>query len=207
MLRIDRDGRRLIPLERTTMRDGGYWERRDIQTMICRDPLPFCQELGEDIWIVGSEIEPTDVVQDRIDLLAVDRDGSAVVIEIKHDSHKLHLLQALSYAGMIAKWEPRRFMEELQRFNHEWGNSDETRTQNAEAAKDELEQALEEEDIEVVNRTQRIILLAEEFDYEVLVTAEWLTENYGVDIRCFRVALAKDEANDFLVCTRAYPNR
>jgi hypothetical protein len=64
---------------------------------------------------------------------------------------------------------------------------------------------LEEGDIEAINRDQRIVLLAEEFDYEVLVTAEWLTERYDLDVRCYRVALAKHGDVDLLTCTRAYP--
>jgi hypothetical protein len=39
----------------------------------------------------------------------------------------------------------------------------------------------------------------------VLITAEWLSERYDVDIRCYRIALAKNGAEDFLTCTRAYP--
>jgi RecB family endonuclease NucS len=103
MLRIDKTNRSLIRLEPKTMKESGYWERRDIQEMICRSPGPFCDELGEYIHIVGSEVQPTDFVQDRIDILGIDSDGAAVVVEIKRDSHKLHLLQALSYAGMVAK--------------------------------------------------------------------------------------------------------
>jgi hypothetical protein len=198
MLRIDKANKALIALEPKTMREFGYWERRDIQEMICRSPGPFCEELGEEIHIIGSEAHPTDFVQDRIDLLAVDPDGGAVIIEIKRDSHKLHLLQALSYAGMVAKWEPKQFIEELCRFNRR-------AQQTFEQAKDQLEEILEEGDIEAINRNQRIVLLAEAFDYEVLVTAEWLTERYDVDFRCYRVALAKNGDDDFLTCTRAYP--
>src|SRR6266516_2601126 len=57
-----------------TMRESGYWERRDVQEMICRSPRSFCEELGEDIYIVGSEAQPSAFVQDRIDLLGVDPD-------------------------------------------------------------------------------------------------------------------------------------
>jgi hypothetical protein len=60
-------------------------------------------------------------------------------------------------------------------------------------------------DIETINRNQRIVLLAEAFDYEVLVTAEWLIEHYGVDIRCYRIGLAKNADDHFLTCTIAYP--
>ena len=111
-MRIDRSGKSFIALEPITMRGAGYWERRDLQEMISRAPGAFCQELGEYIHLVGTEIKPNDFVQDRIDLLGIDPDGAAVVIEIKRDSHKLHLLQALAYASMIAKWEPKRFIEE-----------------------------------------------------------------------------------------------
>jgi hypothetical protein len=201
MLRIDKSNKALIALERKTMRDSGYWERRDIQEMICRSPAPFCDELDEFILFVGSEVKPTDFVQDRIDLLGIDPDGAAVVVEIKRDSHKLHLLQALSYAGMVAKWEPKRFIEELRDFNKDCHNDD----RGFEQTKEQLEEILDEGDIETINRNQRIVLLAEAFDYEVLVTAEWLTERYDVDIRCYRVSLAKNGEDDFLTCTRAYP--
>jgi hypothetical protein len=202
MLRIDKAKKALIPLPRKTMRESGYLERRDIQEMICRSPGPFCDEIGELIWFVGSEVQPTDFVQDRIDLLGIDADGAAVILEIKRDSHKLHLLQALSYAGMIAKWKPNRFIDELCKFNKKFLNQSE---QTIDQAKEELEETLEEGDTEIINRNQRIVLLAEEFDYEVLVTAEWLTERYAVDIRCYRVALANNTADEFLTCTRAYP--
>lgn len=197
MLRIDKANKGLVLLEPRTMRESGYWERRDIQEMICRTPDAFCKELNEYIHIVGSEARPAEFVQDRIDLLGVDPDGVAVIIEIKRDNHKLHLLQALSYAGMVAKWEPKRFLEELCKFNRSGQTLDD--------AKEELEGILDEEDIETINRNQRIVLLAEQFDYEVLVTAEWLTERYNVDVRCYRLALAKNGSDDFLTCTRAYP--
>jgi hypothetical protein len=200
MLRIDKSNKTLIGLERKTMRESGYWERRDVQEMICRAPSVFCEELGyqERFHLVDSEIRPTDFVEDRIDLLAVDPDGGVVIIELKRDSDKLQLLQALSYAGMVDKWEPKRFLEEL--FNFSGGKQ-----QNLEQAKEELEEFLDEGEVENINRKQRIILLAEAFDYEVLVTAEWLTERYDLDIRCYRLQLAKHGNDDFLVCTRAYP--
>src|SRR5262245_54298167 len=72
MLRIDKANKILIPLERKTMRDSGYWERRDIQEMICHTPGPFFEELGENIHIVGSEVQPTEFVLDRIDVLGID---------------------------------------------------------------------------------------------------------------------------------------
>ena len=39
-----------------------------------------------------------------------------------------------------------------------------------------------EVDKEDINRQQRIILIAEAYDYALLIGAEWLSEQYGVDI-------------------------
>ena len=201
MLRIDRSKRTFDRLRQVRLKDAKLLERYDLQKMIRNSPNSFCEELGEFIWFVGEELAPTEFVQDRIDLLGVDRDGIAVVIEIKRDSHKLHLLQALSYASMVAKWEPSRFVEELSRYNTE---NFPANPQSPDEAKDELEEQLEDSDFDAINREQRIVLLAEDFDYEVLITAEWLTEKYKLDIRCYRLIVARQDEQDFLSCNWVY---
>lgn len=197
MLRIDRTNNILIPLDRPSLRKSELLERQHIQQMIRSSPEAFCQELGEPIWFVGEEVMPETAVRDRIDLLGVDPDGIAVIIEIKRESYKFQLAQALSYAGMIAKWNPKRFIEELRRFN---GSN-----QSFEEAKEELEEELDEGDYESINRSQRIVLLGEDFEFEVLVTAQWLWEHYEVDIRCYRLSLAKQGNDEFLSFNRVYP--
>ena len=49
--------------------------------------------------------------------------------------------------------------------------------------------------------------MAEAFDYALLIGAEWLSEQYGVDITCCRIALAHDSATDseYLVCSNVFP--
>jgi hypothetical protein len=99
------------------------------------------------------------------------------------------MLQAISYAGMISQWEPDDFLKLLD---------------------DEQQDALSdflEVDRDDINRHQRIILIAEAYDYALLIGAEWLSEQYGVDITCCRIAVAKDAATDseYLVCSNVYP--
>jgi hypothetical protein len=128
-------------------------------------------------------------VEDRIDLLALDKEGQAVIVELKRGHKKLQMFQAISYAGMVATWEPDDFFKCL--------DADK---------QDKLLDFLEVEK-EEINRHQRIILIAEAFDYSVLVGAEWLTEKFGVDILCCRLSLAKDTAGntEFLVCSNIFP--
>jgi hypothetical protein len=58
-----------------------------------------------------------------------------------------------------------------------------------------------------INREQRIILIAEAYDYEVLVGAEWLHNTYELDILCCRIALSSDPSNgvEYLACTPVFP--
>jgi hypothetical protein len=63
-----------------------------------------------------------------------------------------------------------------------------------------------EVDLEDVNRAQRIVLIAEEFDYALLVGTEWLSKNFSVDVMCCRISVAKDvgSGTEYLVCSNVY---
>jgi len=144
---------------------------------------------GQELFLLGKYIEPSKNVKDRIDLLAVDKEGTCVVVELKRGNHKLHMLQAISYAGMMSQWEPDDFLQLLD-------------DDQQEALLDFLD--VDREDI---NRQQRIILIAEAYDYALLISAEWLSEQYGVGIICCRIAVAKDSStnSEYLVFSNVYP--
>lgn len=194
MLKVDRAQKRLVALNEKSLRDVALTERGDVQRMVRQSSDAFFMEMGEKLLLVGEEVRPAEFVEDRIDLLAVDPSGAAVVIELKRDQHKLQLLQALSYAAMVSQWEGRRLIEERAGLA---GTSEDE-------AEEEVEQFLEEE-LETLNVAQRVILIAEGFEFEVLVTAEWLNEKFGVDVRCYRLALSADGRDEFLTCTCIYP--
>ena len=189
MLKIDRKKQSFSRLDTPTLADVSITERYDLQEFISNSPKEFFQEIGLELFLFGKEIVPSKNVQDRIDLLAVDKEGTCVVVELKRGNHKLHLFQAISYAGMISQWEPDDFLQLLDEDQQE-------------ALSDFLEG-----DREDINRQQRIILIAEAYDYALLVGAEWLSEQYGVDITCCRIAVAKDSMTEgeYLVCSNVYP--
>jgi RecB family endonuclease NucS len=110
VLRIDKSDKKLVRLPTSALSEANHWERQ-LQAMICADPNPFCEEIGESLWFLGQEIRPSEVIADRIDMLAVDEGGSSVIIELKRGTNKLQLLQALSYAGMISRWSPEKSLK------------------------------------------------------------------------------------------------
>jgi hypothetical protein len=189
MLKIDRNKRSFVQLDTPSLAEAAVSERYDLQEYISNSPEAFFGELGQDLFLIGKEVPLSTTVPDRLDLLAVDRQGHLVVTELKRGSHKLQHLQAISYAAMISSWSPDDILRKLS-------------TDRQAALEDFLE-----EGTEGLNRQQRIILVAEAYDYALLASAEWLSERYGLEILCCRIALARDEqaASEYLVCTNVYP--
>lgn len=193
MLRIDKSTGSLIRLTDSSTHGAGLLERYDIQKMIRQSANAFFKEMGEDLILIGEEIQPADFVKDRIDLLALDPEGATVVIELKRGTdNKLQLMQAVAYAGMLSEWEPERVLRQYSTFA----------AKAIDDARDDLEQFLGEA-LGTLNQSQRIILLADQFPYEVLVGSKWLREK---DVRCYRFVLAEDDTHQvFLTCPRVYP--
>ncbi len=194
MLRIDRAKRSLVRLGQKPFAEAGLLERTDFQQMIRNAPDEFFAVLGEQLLPLGEEVRPSEVVDDRIDLLAVDSDGSTAIIELKRGAYKLQLLQALSYAALNSDWTRERLITERARFSQ--------RTEN------EVEEDFDEfldEGSGTLNESQRVILVAEEYDFEVLATAKWLSERYEINVACWRAQLATDGSSEYLSLTCIYP--
>src|SRR5918994_929644 len=104
MLKLDASAKSLSRVASTTMAQQSILERADFQAAIEASWEVFCAELGYDeLFRVGSEVVPHDSCRDRIDLLALSREGTPVVFELKRHRDRLQLLQAISYAAMVAR--------------------------------------------------------------------------------------------------------
>jgi len=182
VLKLDPTSKTLVPVSATTLKQANILERQHLQESILRSWDAFCGELGfEELFLVGSELIPHDSCQNRIDILALSRDGTPVVFELKRHRDRLQLLQAISYAAMVARWDAARFIKELA------GKSDEQ--------SDELRSLLENEGFEL--RTAEIVIIAESFDPEVILSADWLGD-FGVPISAFAVS-AVDHGGETLI--------
>jgi hypothetical protein len=189
LLKVDRDNRTFGRLNAPTLADAQILERADLQECIYNSSREFFAEIGERVFVLGKEVAPSQTVADRIDLLGIDSEGTTVIVELKRGSNKLQMLQAVSYAGMISHWGPEDFRKLVS--NDDW----------------ELLTDFLDIDVDDINRDQRLLLVAEGYDYALLAGAEWLSERYGVDVRCSTVALATDPASgaEYLACSSIFP--
>jgi hypothetical protein len=107
----------------------------------------------------------------RADILALDRSGRLVIVELKKDRGQLGVeTQALQYLAEFSAYRGRRFIE---RFEKEV---------------DGFEEAVlgfvgDDVRVEDLNRTSRIVLLARRFDPALFSMCEWLASS-GVSTRC-----------------------
>ncbi len=189
MLKLDTAARCFVPVSPTSLAEANILERADFQAAIVASWDAFCAELGfDELFYVGSEIEPHDSCRDRIDILALSREGTPVVFELKRHRDRLQLLQAIAYAAMVAKWDAQRFLTTL------GGRNDEST--------EELRSLLADESFEL--RGPEIVLVAESYDPEVVLAADWLT-GFGVPISAFSVSSASHSGDTLISFDQKFP--
>lgn len=189
MLKLDPSTKTLVAVSSTTLTQANILERTHLQEAIVRSWDAFISEIGyEELFLVGSEVVPHDSCRDRIDLLAISREGTPVVFELKRHRDRLQLLQAVSYAAMVAKWDAPRFLGAL-------GTKDD---EDAE----ELRSLLQDEAFEL--RDPEIVLVAESFDPEVILAAEWLAQ-FGVPISAFAISGVEHHGDTLISIDQRFP--
>ena len=92
----DKQNKTITPCKETEFRSHGLLERQDLAKWVEQYP----NILGEELLVVTSEYDRFDKTNERLDLLAVDKTGNVVVIELKRDDSGKNVdLQAIKYAA------------------------------------------------------------------------------------------------------------
>ncbi len=192
MLKFDENKKKLERLSSTDLRSEKILERYDLQEMIIASWDLFRNEIGlPTAFLVGDEISPHLAVQNSIDLLAFDPDDSSlVVIELKRDKNKLQLLQALSYAAMVNTWDSDTLVANVSR--------------KCNPDPQELIDIIQDAGI---SSEVKVMLVAESFDPEVIITSHWLADSYSVDISAYAIDVHKSGDDTFLTLEQRYPLR
>lgn len=178
MYQIDRDANRISPLQEKKFSELGFREREHLQEWLAANP----EVLGEELLIIQKEFDGFDETRERLDLLALDRQGHLVIIENKlDDSGRDVVWQALKYASYCASLKKSQIVAIYQQYldKYEGGGSAQQRLSEFfnDAEFDEL----------TLNpgSDQRILFVAANFRREVTSTALWLME-HRIRIQCIK---------------------
>ncbi|MED1585558.1 endonuclease NucS [Bacillus pacificus] len=178
MYKLNAANNQLEEVQETTFFENDLKERQHIEEWIRKTP----EVLQEDLLIIGHEYDKFEV-NERLDLLALDKEGNLVIIEVKRDVTGSNVdFQALKYASYCARLSPQDVLDIY---------SDYIRTHALQLdAKDGLMEFLEVDDEEelntLLNTTQRIIIVGKEIDKRILSVCTWLYEN-NIDIKCVTI--------------------
>lgn len=160
----------------------GALELDDIERWIREDPTL----VGEDLKVVTSQFAGFAGSSDRLDLLAIDRAGALVVIEIKRDSSGAYQdLQALRYAAFASTFRADQVVDAYAAYV----KKTEQRQLDAEQSRAELEAFIQAPSLDVVDDEEqpRMILVAGGFQIGVTTTVLWLRRTAGLDITCVQL--------------------
>jgi hypothetical protein len=170
MYKVDVKNKKLIEIPTASYSELNLRERFDIQEWIADKP----EILGEPLLIIGKElILPSGR---RLDLLAVDKKGALVVIELKRDNSGADVeWQAIKYASYCSSFS----QDEIYKYFAEYLGTD------GDDAQVKIEGFINCEPQDL-NQNQRIILVSKEFHSEVISAIMWLRES-DIDIECIRL--------------------
>ena len=178
MFKVDPTGNRLVPMEKRRFAELKLGERTHLQEWIAGMP----QALGEELLIIQKEFDGFAGTRERLDLLALDKEGALVVIENKlDDSGRDVVWQALKYVAYCSSLTKAQIVEIYERYLDRW-------SPGAQAVPNLCEfLEIEELDEMVLNEgnEQRLVLIAADFRKEVTATVLWLL-GHGVRAQCLQ---------------------
>lgn len=188
MFKINPTSNRISPLEVKRFSDLGFSERKHLQEWLENYPQALTQGDGDELLIIQKEFDGFDDTRERLDLLAIDKEGNLVIIENKlDDSGRDVVWQALKYASYCANLKKQQVVEIFQRYLNQKAQSEGAEPANAERV---LLEFLQADDLQSVQlntlKSQRLILVAAHYRKEVTNTVLWLSQ-FGVNCQCFKV--------------------
>ena len=175
---FDSDNNSLIQAEPCSFKSLKLKERQHLQEWIAKQPMV----LGEDLLIIQKEFDGFSDTNERLDLLALDKDGNLVVIENKlDDSGKNVTWQAIKYASYCSSLTKKEIIEIYSKFlNSSIVN-----------AQQKILDFYGKEDLEELKlnaeNSQRIIFVAANFRKEITSSVLWLM-NFGINAKCVKVS-------------------
>lgn len=179
MFLVNKEDKTTQEIKDISFKSCGLKERDDLQEWISNNPMI----LGEELLIIQKEFDGFSDTNERLDLLALDKNGNLVIIENKlDDSGKNVVWQAMKYAGYCSSLKN----DDIKKIYHQYINKRGLKINAEESITEFLEKADFSEVQLNQDLSQRIILVAREFRREVTNTVIW-ARKFGIKIQCIKI--------------------
>jgi len=176
MYLINKEDNRISSLQKQSFSSLGFREREHLQEWIANNP----ECLGEELLIIQKEFAGFSETNERLDLLAIDKQGNLVIIENKlDDSGRDVTWQAIKYASYCSNLSKAEIIKIYQAY-----------LGGKESAEENISEFMDGAEIDEIhlnqgNSSQRMILVAAKFRKEVTSSVLWLL-NHQVRLQCFK---------------------
>ncbi len=181
MYRINKDTNNISLIEEVTFSELGFRERDHLQEWIAKNP----DVLGgpNELLIIQKEFDGFNDTNERLDLLALNKQGDLVVIENKLDDTGRDVVwQALKYTSYCSTFSTPQVIRIYQDYLNKHADGEDAKTNIMEFM------GVEQEDELLLNRhDQSIIFVANHYRKEVTSTVLWLLD-HDINIKCFRAS-------------------
>jgi hypothetical protein len=178
------DGK-LQPVE-TRMSETGRKETHDLEEWIASNP----SIISPDIVVIGRQ---THTKSGPLDLLAIDKQGNVVIIELKRTSlPREALVQAIDYASDVAEWSVEKLSEICTKYT-------------GKSLEEQFTESFPDTNLENIdiNEIQRIYLVGFGIEGSLERMVNWLSSNYGVSINAILLKYIKTKGGDELLTRTA----
>lgn len=152
-------------------------------------PILETSVFGEPLLLISNQVKTRR--NKRADILAIDRAGNGVIVELKRDKGQLGVeTQALQYLSDFSNYKGSNFISHF--------------SENPEKMEETILSFMGgNQRVEDINKNSRIILLARGFDPTVYSMGEWLS-NHGVSFRCIEYTPVEIEKKRYLSFSIAF---
>lgn len=179
MFEIEIDKNQLAQVEACTFSELNIKEREHLQEWLANTP----SALGEELLVIQKEFDGFKDTRERLDLLALDKEGTLVIIENKLDDTGRDVVwQALKYVAYCSQLKKSDIIQIFQGYLNQQNKSEDA----SEVICDFMEVGSIDEANINVGTNQRFILVAANFRKEVTSTVIWLNNN-GINAQCMKV--------------------
>ena len=177
MLTIQKDTKRLATVDRLQLVPRLLDDSLNLRALISNSPGEFLEEIGEQLFVIGTGVAVAQASSLTADIVALDAEGRSVIGVIDSGQEgPPPLFRAITCAGLVSSWKEQDFFRPL---DHE--------------QVERLEKFLPAG--KPLNHAQRVLLIAEQYSFDVLAAAEWLGSRHGIDIGCVRAVTFRDEGS------------